>query len=118
MRAAGSFSIVARIAGVGAFDNALWAGLAPADPLAALHRKVDRALVAEGLPPEGRAYRPHITLARMPRSLAGSVDVTSWRLRNASLSSDDFTMDRLTLFESRLGRDGARYEPVAFRTLA
>ncbi len=39
-----------RIQGCGMFDskghpNAIWAGVAPRDPLAALHRKIDRALV-------------------------------------------------------------------------
>lgn len=41
----------ARIAGVGVFDrrgliDTLWAGVQPRDPLASLHRKVDRACVA------------------------------------------------------------------------
>ncbi len=40
-----------RVAGVGRFSDTLWAGLSPAEPLAALHRKVDHACVRAGLGP-------------------------------------------------------------------
>ncbi|MGT2515254.1 RNA 2',3'-cyclic phosphodiesterase [Sphingomonas panni] len=45
------------LAGVGRFDTgsrgrALWAGVTPHDAVAALHRKVDHALVRAGLPPK------------------------------------------------------------------
>ncbi|MEH3038439.1 MAG: RNA 2',3'-cyclic phosphodiesterase, partial [Sphingomonas paucimobilis] len=51
------------LSGVGRFDTgsrgrALWAGVTPQDAVAALHRKVDHALVRVGLPPEGRAFLP------------------------------------------------------------
>lgn len=106
------------IAGVGRFEHkgrteALWAGLAPHDVLAALHRKVDRALVLAGLPPERRAYLPHVTLARMPRAAGAEVEVAAWLARNAALPSAPFTMPELILYESRLGRAGASYTPVA-----
>lgn len=102
-----------RLHGVGAFDNALWAGVTPAEPLAKLHRKVDHALVRCGLEPERRAFLPHITLARLPRSARTSPEIAAWRLRHAALASDPFCLMHLTLFESRLTREGARYEPVA-----
>ena len=61
-----------RLAGTGQFDHrgsadALWAGVAPHDALTALHRKVDAACVRAGLPPDRRAYLPHITVARLSR---------------------------------------------------
>src|SRR5204863_3144218 len=106
------------LAGVGAFDkqgrvDTLWAGVAPHDALAALHRKVDQALVRIGLEPERRAYLPHITLARLPRSAGGDPAIEQWRARNAALSSDPFSLDALILYESRLGRDGAQYDAIA-----
>ena len=63
------------LAGVGSFGargraDTLWAGLAPAAPLHHLHAKVEQACARAGLPAERRAYAPHITLARLPRSLA------------------------------------------------
>jgi RNA 2',3'-cyclic 3'-phosphodiesterase len=107
----------AALAGVGQFDdrgrtNAIWAGLAPQEGLAALHRKVDQALVRIGLDPEGRAYLPHITLARFARSAGGSIDIERFLGAHAGLSSERFVMPWLTLFESHLGGEGARYEPV------
>lgn len=100
--------------GVGQFDsrgrpNALWAGLRPHDALAGLHRKVDQALVRCGLPPEGRAYLPHITLARMNAS-AGATD--RFLEAHAGLASPPFALDHFLLFESTLGREGASYEAV------
>lgn len=104
-----------RIQGCGVFDskghpNAVWAGVAPRDPLAALHRKIDRALVRIGLEPEHRAYLPHITLARLARS-AGPVDTFLAHL--AALTSPEFTVTHMALYESHLGAGGSRYEPVA-----
>ena len=57
------------IAGVGAFGGrdprVLWAGVQAGEPLDALYRANDRAARAAGLEPEGRAFKPHVTLARM-----------------------------------------------------
>ena len=106
------------LAGVGAFDrkariDALWAGVTPHDALAALHRKVDQALVRIGLAPERRTYLPHITLARLPRAAGSGPAIERWRADHTGLSSEPFTPDALILYESRLGRDGASYEPVS-----
>lgn len=106
------------LAGVGRFEHrgrteALWAAVAPQDGLAALHRKVDRALVTAGLAPERRAYLPHVTLARMPRSAGAEIEVAQWLARHAALSSAPFRLGTMTLYESRLGRAGASYTPVA-----
>lgn len=103
------------LSGVGRFDTgsrgrALWAGVTPHDAVAALHRKVDHALVRAGLPPEGRAFLPHITLARLNRS-SGPVD--GFLAAHAGLASAAMRFDRLILYESHLGPDGAWYEAVA-----
>lgn len=103
-----------RLSGIGQFDtrgrpNALWAGVAPRDPLAALHRKVDQAMIRIGLPAEHRAYQPHITLARLSGS-AGPVE--PFLARHAALTSAPFRVKHMTLYESRLGHDGASYEPI------
>lgn len=106
------------ISGVGRFgqrgrSEALWAGIASPEPLAALHRKVDQALVRVGLEPERRAYLPHITLARLSRELRVGPEVEAWLARNAGLTSEPFTIHHLVLYESHLGRSGASYEPIA-----
>lgn len=104
----------ASLAGVGTFDrkgitDTLWAGVQPHGPLASLHRKVDRACVAIGLPAEERAYLPHVTLARFGRS-GGSVE--AFLARHAGLTSAPFAIDSFALFESHLGHQGAAYHLV------
>ena len=103
---------VVRLAGTGRFERrgrtqALWVGVAPHDALAALHRKVDAACVRAGLPPEGRAYLPHITLARLA---GGSPAVERWLADTAGLASEPFVLPHLILYESHLGHGGASYE--------
>lgn len=106
------------IAGVGQFgqrsrSDALWAGVTPHGALAALHRKVDQAMVRVGLQPERRAYLPHITLARLPRALNAGPEIAAWLARHAGLAGAPFSFEHLILYESQLGRSGASYEPIA-----
>ena len=110
--------VEARLAGVGCFKQqgritSLWAGLAPAEPLAALHRKVDHALIRTGLMPESRTYRPHITVARLSRSLGGTPAARDWLATHDPLTSAPFRMEYLTLYESHPGQRGSRYEAIA-----
>jgi RNA 2',3'-cyclic 3'-phosphodiesterase len=104
--------------GVGRFDHrgrteALWAGVGPHDALAALHRKVDQAIVRAGLEPERRAYLPHLTVARLPRAAGAEIEVEAWLAHHAGLTSDPFALPHLILYESHLGRAGASYEAIA-----
>ncbi|ODP37119.1 RNA 2',3'-cyclic phosphodiesterase [Sphingomonas turrisvirgatae] len=103
-----------RLSGCGIFDtrgraNALWAGVAPREPLAALHRKLDQALVRVGLEPERRAYLPHITLARLG---GGSPPLDRFVADHAGLASPPFRVEHMVLYESHLGQGGSIYEPV------
>jgi 2'-5' RNA ligase len=104
-----------RIAGVGRFEQrssgALWAGVEPKAPLAALAAKIERVCVGVGLEPEHRAFHPHITLARWKGRRSG--DVASFLTRTRGLSSPPFAVTDFILFESHLSRHGAHYEEVA-----
>jgi 2'-5' RNA ligase len=104
-----------RVSGVGRFEQrssgALWAGVEPKEPLAALAAKVERACLAIGLEPERRAYHPHITLARWKGRR--SREVADFLERRRGIVSDTFEVDSFILFESRLSRHGAHYEEVA-----
>ncbi len=107
-----------RIAGVGRFahkgrTDTLWAGLAPHDTLHHLARKVEAACTRAGLPPERRAYLPHITLARLPRSAGMAPEIDGWLGGHAGLTSPVFTCSHIVLYQSHLGHGGAAYEPVA-----
>jgi 2'-5' RNA ligase len=101
-----------RISGVGRFEQrnsgALWAGLAPKAPLAALAAKVERACLAAGLEPERRAFHPHITLARWKGRRTR--EVASFLERKSALASQPFAVDAFSLFESHLSRHGAHYQ--------
>ena len=109
-----------RVAGTGRFEQrssgALWAGVEPRAPVAALAAKVERASLAVGLEPERRAFHPHITLARWKGRR--SREIASFLERTRGLSSDPFEVLNFTLFESRLSRHGAHYEEVASYALA
>lgn len=103
--------------GVGQFSklgrtNAIWAGLTPGDALTSLHRKIDQALIRIGLTAEGRAYVPHITLARLPRSAGAEHEVSQFLAAHGGLTSTPFAFSHVTLFESHLTRDGARYDAI------
>ena len=108
------------LSGVGLFERrgqpaALWAGVAPQEPLKALHKKIDQALVRSGLEPERRAYLPHITLARLGR---GGGPVDAFLVAGAGLSGMPFSVDRFGLYESRLSPEGAAYARVETYSLA
>ncbi|MFM9828023.1 MAG: RNA 2',3'-cyclic phosphodiesterase [Sphingomonas sp.] len=116
-------AIAVSLSGVGRFDskgrtNAVWAGVAPQEALAALHRKVDHALVRLGLAAEHRAYLPHITLARFARSEVVEGEIDAFLARQAGLASAPFTLHHIMLFASHLGRSGAQYEALGRWPLA
>ena len=110
---AASFEL--RISGAGRSEQrnsgALWAGVEPKDPVAALAAKIERICQSTGLEPERRAFYPHITLARWKGRRTR--EVKAFLERSGGLSSDPFPVDQFILFESRLSRHGAHYEPVA-----
>ena len=103
-----------RISGVGRFDRrnggALWAGVEPKAPVTALAAKVERVCQDVGLPPERRAFHPHITLARWKGRSARAAD--AFAERGSGLSSEPFAVDRFILSESHLSRHGPHYEAV------
>ena len=104
-----------RVKGVGRFEarnaGALWAGVEPKEPLAALAAKVERCCIGVGLEPERRTYHPHITLARWKGRRTREAE--RFLERRQGLTSDPFEVPDFALFESRLSRHGAHYEEVA-----
>ena len=104
-----------RVQGTGRFEQrnsgALWAGVEPREPVAALAAKVERVCQSVGLGPERRAFHPHITLARWKGRR--SREVAAFLEQTRGLASGPFAVDRFILFESRLSRHGAHYEEVA-----
>ena len=102
------------LAGIGAFERrgqaeTIWAGITPQEPLKSLHKKVDAALARVGVPPDERAYLPHITLARLKR---GSGHVGNLLEQSGGLASPPFEVTGFALFESTLTPEGAVYSIV------
>jgi RNA 2',3'-cyclic 3'-phosphodiesterase len=100
--------------GLGLFESrgrlrALWVGVRGEPALEALQRKVEKVVVAVGLPSEGRKFKPHITLARF--SGTPTAVARSYLEAHAGISSDPFPVESVTLFESVLGREGPTYHP-------
>lgn len=100
--------------GLGLFDRrgapeTVWAGVAPSEPVQSLHKKVDQALVRVGIPPDQRAFLPHVTLARLKPS---SGTVRNLIESSGGLVSPPFRIDRFVLVESRLTPEGAVYSDI------
>ncbi len=101
-----------RLGGAGAFPSArrgrvLWIGLAEGgDVVASLARGVAERLAPLGYEPEPREFVPHITLVHSARP-------TDFRTPIAAIGSgpigDAWEVDEVTLYESLLRPDGARY---------
>ena len=89
--------------------TAVWAGVPLSDPLAQLQRRVERACRRAGLALERRAYRPHITLARLRRTAA---PVGDWLAKHGTLRAGPWQVEGFTLFESQLRPEGPLYSPL------
>jgi 2'-5' RNA ligase len=105
------------LTGAGTFPRAarprtLWIGVGGAT--AALDRlagMTESALVAAGWPPDGRPFRPHLTLARSDGVSVGPL-VAGRLVAAMSRRSIPCPVDRIGLFESVTGGGPARYVPM------
>ncbi|NIR61028.1 MAG: RNA 2',3'-cyclic phosphodiesterase [Gammaproteobacteria bacterium] len=86
----------------------LWVGASRTPPpLAELVGALNRGLEGCGVPPPGRAFRPHVTVARkVRRAQPVEIDPVPWRV------------ERFSLVRSTLHPEGARYEVLAEWPLA
>ena len=104
----------AGFSGLGAFSSAkrarvVVAELADAEGrLTALAEAVSRGAEKLGVPLEERAFRPHVTLARLKRPS----DVSDW-LDHASLEPVVASFGEVRLYESHLDPSGASYSVLA-----
>lgn len=109
------------LVGLGAFPRAesaqvVWAGARPSASFAELASRLDDALAPLGFALETRRFHPHVTIAR-PRG-RGPTPGLGDALRCARDERlGAFAVCAVTLFESFLEREGARYVAVARRAL-
>lgn len=102
------------LSGAGHFESGrrvrtLWLGIERNEAMKFLYEKVESALVRAGLEPEGRKFKPHVTLARLKDAPPSAVK--GWLAANTMFKAVPFTVDRFVLFSSRLGRQGPTYTP-------
>ena len=111
----GGFSY--RVAELGAFPPAgkarvLWLGLEPAADFERLASQVRVALQAAGVPFDAKAFRAHVTLARLDPPWAPPLRATIAEQLSplcAPLSRPLIGCDRVTMFASTLGSAGPSY---------
>jgi 2'-5' RNA ligase len=104
------------LGGLGSFPAAgpprvVWAGVTVGGQgLAALHGALEAALVARGIPGEGRAFHPHVTLARA-RERRGGAHLAG--LLGPGPRFGQMRVAALHLVRSELGPGGSRYSVLA-----
>ena len=109
-----TFSLM--LSGVGHFESAgqvhtLWAGVEKNAELLALRARIESALVRIGLPPEGRRYSPHVTLARLKDTPIHRV--SNFLALHGLFRAGPIPVGSFTLFSSFLKSSGALYHPEA-----
>lgn len=99
------------LSGVGSFGgrepSALWAGVAETPALTQLAGACEAAVRRAGIAPEGRKYKPHVTVAY----LHGTRDVEAAHFLSdaAEFRSEPFVVDHFCMYSSRATREGSRY---------
>jgi 2'-5' RNA ligase len=88
--------------------SVLIVGLDRTDTLLSVYRAVSDALENEGLDPENRTYRPHVTLARLNDPSAEDVHDVLKTHNPSGLPS--FRATAVHLYESTLTQEGAVHE--------
>ena len=111
------------VRGVGAFPNVarprvLWVGIRSPE-IVTLAAGVDRCCGAEGFPLESRPFHPHVTLGRVREdrkrggSPRGPTPDFPFLAADGAREFGTSSAEHLVLMRSDLGKDGARYTPLA-----
>ncbi len=118
-----AFDVV--LAGAGSFPGGrkprtLWLGIEQgADALGELARAVDGAVAPLGSPSDTRAYRPHLTVARLDASSIADGHAIADALRTAAAAwRTSFVAREVVLFRSHLGAGPPRHERLETVPLA
>lgn len=97
----------------GGKPRAVWAGVAPSEPLARLQGKLAHAARAGGIEVEGRKYQPHVTLGRFqPPPPDEAMRIERAVAQGAGFAAGPWQVDHFCLYESHLSAKGARYEEL------
>jgi 2'-5' RNA ligase len=114
---AGVRALPVTVEGFGAFPNprtptVIWAGVVSEPALELLQHGVEQAFGPLGFPPEGRPFRPHLTLGRARRDVpAGAFREVAATLESLAWS-ETATVPSVELMRSTTGRGAAVYEEL------
>jgi 2'-5' RNA ligase len=106
-----------RVAGTGTFPKqamprVLWVGIEdPSGNLASLHARFEDECAKEGFPKEARAFRPHLTLARI-RKPQGSRTVGELH-KEIGFAASEVVVPELLLVRSELSSEGSKYTVIS-----
>ncbi|MEN8143233.1 MAG: RNA 2',3'-cyclic phosphodiesterase [Thermodesulfobacteriota bacterium] len=98
------------IKGIGHFPprrkpRVLWLGVEPNDLLLRLRNRIEAILVKSGLPPEGRKFAPHITIARLKNPPINRV--ADFMAAHSLFALPPFPVEEFHLYSSILSSSGA-----------
>jgi 2'-5' RNA ligase len=114
--ACGKFEVSLREAGTfppRGNPRVLWLGLRDdAGRLAELQARVEAECERENFPREARAFRPHITIARIRTPNAAARHVATLH-RETDFAPAIFDVREFVVMQSRLGASGSRYTPLS-----
>ncbi|BCP55664.1 RNA 2',3'-cyclic phosphodiesterase [Kaistia sp. 32K] len=100
-----------QLAGLDSFGTAkphsIVARIAPSRALTELQAEQERIIQRIGLPPEGRKYTPHVTLARLRNT--PHRDVADYLTLRGGLVASPFHVGRFVLFSSKASTGGGPY---------
>jgi len=114
------------LGGVGAFPNfrrarVVWLGVEPHPRLELLHHDIEQACAALGFEPDGRPFRPHLTVARVPEGTTGETLRALSRVARAATFAETVDVESVDLMASESTSAGPRYRLLhvsALRTAA
>lgn len=88
--------------GVGSFGDLWWAGLKESVPLAAVVRRIRRALAEKDIPYDRKRFSPHITLIRK----------ASGEMPDIQTAPVSMTVTHISLMRSDRGKNGMIYTEI------
>ncbi len=113
--AAGAAAFAVALSGFGAFPSLarpsiLWVGVQAGPDMAELHGRIEAAYAPLGFPPDERAFRPHITVARVRKDGRIRDRQAMDRMQADFDYKTEFRATSVDLMHSRLGASRPRYE--------
>jgi 2'-5' RNA ligase len=102
------------LGGIHAYPNfrrarVVWLAVAPHPRLELLHHDVEAACTALGFEPEGRPFRPHLTIARVPDGLPEETLRALSRTARALRFTETVGVESVDLMASELTSAGPQY---------